>query len=474
MSAAPKKILIVEDALSVGLAYQAWLTKVSLGSVHVTTGNEALELLETGEFKVVLLDLQLPDIGGMEIMEQVRNKQMPVTVVVVTSSGSIQTAIDVMRAGAYDYLVKPAAQERLITTTKNALEREVLQATVTEITKPYKKANLNGFVGSSLPMVAVYRMIEAVGRSTASVFITGESGTGKEVCAQAIHKSSSRQDKPFVALNCAAIPKDLIESEIFGHLKGAFTGATSSRDGAAFAANGGTLFLDEICEMDLNLQSKLLRFLQTGAVQKVGSDKVEKVDVRILCATNRDPLIEVEEGRFREDLYYRLHVVPIHLPPLRERDEDVVEIAEALLTQITGEEGKDFTGFSDAARTAMMQHSWPGNVRELQNVVRNAVILHDGDTVDASMLTITGATARAKPGGGAERTIAKRADAAGSPELLVNLGRSYDEIEREIVEATIAHCQGSIPKAAEMLRLSPSTIYRKRDSWAATAPQEDA
>jgi DNA-binding NtrC family response regulator len=466
MTAAAKKILIVEDALSVGLAYQAWLNKAGLESVHVTTGNDALEHLDSGDYKVVLLDLQLPDIGGMDIMEHVRSHNLPVTVVVVTSSGSIQTAIDVMRAGAYDYLVKPAAQERLLTTTKNALEREVLQATVTEITKPYKKANLNGFVGSSLPMVAVYRMIEAVGRSTASVFITGESGTGKEVCAQAIHKSSSRQNKPFVALNCAAIPKDLIESEIFGHLKGAFTGATTSRDGAAFAANGGTLFLDEICEMDLNLQSKLLRFLQTGAVQKVGSDKVEKVDVRILCATNRDPLTEVEEGRFREDLYYRLHVVPIHLPPLRERDEDVVEIAEALLVQIAGEEGKEFGGYADEAKAALLQHSWPGNVRELQNVVRNAVILNDGETVDADMLTITGTPNRATTG--SARPVAKPAD--GSPELLVNLGRSYDEIEREIVEATIAHCKGSIPKAAEMLQLSPSTIYRKRDNWAA-APE---
>ena len=479
MSASAKKVLIVEDALSVGLAYQAWLNKENFDSTHVTTGQEALDLLGTGEFKVVLLDLQLPDIGGMEIMDHIQSQRLPVTVVVVTSSGSIQTAIDVMRAGAYDYLVKPAAQERLLTTTKNAFEREVLQETVTEITRPYKKANLNGFVGSSLPMVAVYRMIEAVGRSTASVFITGESGTGKEVCAQSIHKSSARQNKPFVALNCAAIPKDLIESEIFGHLKGAFTGATTSRDGAAFAANGGTLFLDEICEMDLNLQSKLLRFLQTGAVQKVGSDKVEKVDVRILCATNRDPLTEVEEGRFREDLYYRLHVVPIHLPPLRERDEDVVEIAEVLLGQISEEEGRAFTGFSDSAKQALLNHTWPGNVRELQNVVRNAVILNEGTLVEAEMLTIMGtptrtaataaAAAAARPTTPSMAGTSGGGGGGGGPELLVNLGRSYDEIEREIVEATIDHCQGSIPKAAEMLQLSPSTIYRKRDSWAAAA-----
>ena len=468
MAASTKKILIVEDALSVGLAYQAWLQKAGVESVHVTTGKEALEALEQGDFKVVLLDLQLPDMNGMDIMHTIKNQGMPVTVVVVTSTGSLQTAIDIMRAGAYDYLVKPAAQERLVTTAKNALEREVLQETVTEIRKPYKKANLNGFVGSSLAMVAVYRMIEAVGRSTASVFITGESGTGKEVCAQAIHRSSSRSDKPFVALNCAAIPKDLIESEIFGHLKGAFTGATTNRDGAALSANGGTLFLDEICEMNLDLQSKLLRFLQTGAVQKVGSDKIEKVDVRILCATNRDPAKEVEEGRFREDLYYRLHVVPIHLPPLRERDEDIVEIAEFLLLQIAEEEGKEFVAFSDDAKVALLAHGWPGNVRELQNVVRNAVILNEGTEIEASMLSLSaipvpsmGTTA---PSSAPKATVAAGAN-VGGPGITVNLDRSFDEIERDIVEAAIDHCQGSIPKAAEMLQLSPSTIYRKRDAW---------
>ena len=461
MMASNQKILIVEDALSVGLAYQAWLNKAGIESTHVTTGKEALEQLNSQEYKVILLDLQLPDMDGVDIMRAVSDQGLPITVVVVTSTASLQTAIEVLRAGAYDYLVKPTSQERLVTTTKNALEREVLQETVTEIRKPYKKANLNGFVGSSLTMVAVYRMIEAVGRSTASVFITGESGTGKEVCAQAIHRSSTRSGRPFVALNCAAIPKDLIESEIFGHLKGAFTGATTNRDGAAWSANGGTLFLDEICEMDLNLQSKLLRFLQTGAVQKVGSDKVEKVDVRILCATNRNPLTEVEEGRFREDLYYRLHVVPIHLPPLRERDEDVVEIAEYLLLQVAEEEGKEFVAFSEEAKAALVGHSWPGNVRELQNMVRNAVILNDGTEIEASMLSIsavpTQSTTAAKP--------IPVASTGKGPGVTVDLDRPFDAIERDIVDAAIEHCKGSIPKAAEMLQLSPSTIYRKREAW---------
>ena len=461
MTGADKKILIVEDALSVALTYQSWLHKDGLEAVHVETGKEAVDELTKGSYQVVLLDLQLPDISGMDVMEAIRKQQIPVTVVVVTSSGSIKTAVDVMRAGAYDYVVKPAAQERLITTTRNALEHEALQTVVKEIAKPYKNANLGGFIGSSLPMIAVYRMIEAVGRSSASVFITGESGTGKEVCAQAIHNSSSRSQKPFVALNCAAIPNDLIESEIFGHLKGAFTGATSTREGAASAANGGTLFLDEICDMDLNLQSKLLRFLQTDYVQKVGSDKLEKVDVRILCATNRHPQTEVEQGSFREDLFYRLHVVPIHLPPLRDRDDDVVEIADVLLAQIAAEEGKTFKTYTDDARSRLMQHSWPGNVRELQNVVRNAVILNDGEVIEADMLSIDSAGPREQ----LEVKSEPSTTSGDQPVLQVELGRPYEDIEREVVEATIAHCKGSIPRAAEILKLSPSTIYRKRESW---------
>ncbi len=461
MSAIGKKILIVEDAISVGLSYQSWLRKDGLEAVHVTTGTQALEHLVKGEYQVVLLDLQLPDISGMDVMEAIRKQKIPVTVVVVTSTGSINTAVDVMRAGAYDYVVKPAAQERLITTTRNAIEHQVLHTVVTEIAKPYQKSNLNGFIGSSLPMIAVYRMIEAVGRSSANVFITGESGTGKEVCAQAIHKSSARNQKPFVALNCAAIPKDLMESEIFGHLKGAFTGATSNREGAVSAANGGTLFLDEICEMDMNLQSKLLRFLQTEQIQKVGSDKLEKVDVRILCATNRHPQTEVEEGRFREDLFYRLHVVPIQLPPLRDRDEDVVEIATALLTQISEEEGKAFKAYSDEAKVSLSQHGWPGNVRELQNVVRNAVILNDGEIIEAEMLSIGGAGVSGRP-----KPRSESSTVTGDQRVLeVELGRAYSDIEREVVEATIAHCKGSIPRAAEVLKMSPSTIYRKRESW---------
>jgi two-component system repressor protein LuxO len=235
-------------------------------------------------------------------------------------------------------------------------------------------------------MQAVYRTIEGAARSRASVFITGESGTGKELAAEAIHKASPRANKPLVALNCGAIPRDLLESEIFGHVKGAFTGATENRIGAARQADGGTLFLDEIGEMPLEMQVKLLRFVQTGSFQPVGASRPEKVDVRFVCATNRDPLAEVEAGRFREDLYYRLYVVPIELPPLRERGDDVLLIARHFLRQMAKEEDRAFRGFTPETEAAIRRYPWPGNVRQLRNVIANIVVLHDAEWVEARML----------------------------------------------------------------------------------------
>jgi DNA-binding NtrC family response regulator len=309
-------------------------------------------------------------------------------------------------------------------------------------------------------MIAVYRMIDSIAQSKASVFITGESGTGKEVCAQSIHDASPRKSSAFVPLNVAAIPKDLIESEIFGHKAGAFTGATSDRTGAAITADGGTLFLDEICEMDLNLQSKLLRFLQTGIVQKVGSDKQTRVDVRILCATNRDPMVEVAEGRFREDLYYRLHVLPLQLPALREREGDAVEIAKVFLSEMSEEEGKSFVGFTEEAENALLTYSWPGNIRELQNTIRKVVILNDAEYVTHDMLGIDTSSLPRNLGNNANADFGEN----GIP-LSVNLNQDFAEIERHVIEAAIQHCNNSIPKASEMLKLSPSTIYRKKEGW---------
>lgn len=467
-----KRVLLVEDTVSIAALYCAQLQGAGLNVDHVETGEAAIEALETGRYDVMLLDLQLPDMNGFDVMRDVRQRDASMTVIVVTGQGSVATAVEAMRNGAYDFVVKPVSEERLITTARNALERSSLRETVRSLNGGVSGGQF-GFVGQSLAMRAVYRMIESVARSRATVFITGESGTGKEVCAEAIHRSGPRRDKKFIAINCAAIPKDLMESEIFGHVKGAFTGAVSDRVGAAFQADGGTLFLDEICEMDIGLQSKLLRFLQTGRVQRVGEDRLADVDVRVICATNRNPSEEVAKGRFREDLFYRLHVLPLHLPPLRDREGDVLDIALFLLHKYAGEEGKQFEAFSVEAQEFLLSHQWPGNVRELQNAVRSAVVLNDGQVIGRSMLggpDSDGAIAPPKVGLGA--TIGQKEQGpVGSSEdlkaerITVSLGQTLADAERCIIEATIEACSGSLPKAAKILDVSPSTLYRKRESW---------
>lgn len=328
-------------------------------------------------------------------------------------------------------------------------------------TAPLAKQPGGLFLGSSDAMQEVYGKIRAVAGSMATVFITGESGTGKELCAQAIHDGSARASGPFIALNCGAIPPDLLESEVFGHMKGSFTGAISDKPGAAAAADGGTLFLDEICEMDVGLQTKLLRFLQTSMVQPVGATRPRKVNVRIICATNRDPMEAMRSGRFREDLYYRLYVVPIHMPPLRDRGEDVIEIAEAALARFSVEENRSFDGLSGEVKALFRRLPWPGNVRQLLNVVRNVVVLNPGGMVRPGMLP-PGLVDEAE-GGPAAVTVA----VAGGPRADELVGRTLAEAERMVVEATLARVGRSVPKAARMLDVSPSTLYRKLDGWGA-------
>jgi two-component system repressor protein LuxO len=305
------------------------------------------------------------------------------------------------------------------------------------------------------------------------VFITGESGTGKELCAEAIHKESERKNNAFVAINCAAIPRDLMESEIFGHVKGAFTGAHLTRQGAASSANGGTLFLDEICDMDTDLQTKFLRFIQTGSYQPVGSSELKKADIRFICATNKDPLKEVAAGRFREDLYYRLHVIPITLPSLRKRDADVMMIARKFLIEYSEEEGKHFKDFMPETESVFLAYNWPGNVRQLQNVMRNIVVLNDGESVMPEMLppplntfhpqiTHSNEGAPMKPSSFTTSSTQKYQTIL--PNSVDNI-RPLADIEREIIERSIDLCNGNIPKAAIHLGISASTIYRKKQNW---------
>jgi two-component system, repressor protein LuxO len=466
MAAPTSAVLLVEDTPTLSRVYAEYLRKDGYAVAPVETGAEALRHIADGAPRIVLLDLQLPDMHGMEVLKKVAEQALPCAVIVITAHGSVNVAVEAMRYGAYDFLVKPFTSERLLVTVRNAMERLRLAQIVDTFETDIARRRYHGFVGSSLTMQSVYRIVDNAASSKATVFITGESGTGKEVCAEAIHRQSPRRDKPFIAINCGAIPKDLMESEIFGHTKGAFTGAVSERAGAAARADGGTLFLDEICELEANLQTKLLRFLQTGSFTPVGGSRLEKVDIRILCATNRDPLKEVEDGRFREDLYYRLHVIPIHLPALREREDDVLEIARHYLSTYAAEEGKAFKGFSPEAESIVRFYHWPGNVRQLQNVMRNVVVLNDGDLVTPEMLP---PPLPQRPVAQPSRPVAvSPATENGHAHLPVPQAiRPLWEVEKDAIESAIDACDGNIPRAAALLEISASTIYRKRLNWQA-------
>lgn len=448
-------ILLIEDTPSLQMIYRAALMRAGYAVESCGTAADGLASFRRLKSQIVLLDLMLPDRAGLEVMRDILRDQPQTCVIVITANGSINKAVEMMRAGAHEFLVKPFDDQRLLAAIENA--RKALRHRPQSSRDVSDAQVLAPFIGRSPAMLDVYDKIRSVARSMATVFITGESGTGKELCAEAVHQTSARASGPFVALNCGAIPVDLLESEVFGHLRGSFTGAINDKIGAAAAADGGTLFLDEICEMDLNLQTKLLRFLQTSTITPVGATKPRKVNVRIICATNRNPLDEVRRGRFREDLYYRLHVVPIHLPPLRDRAEDVNEIAERLLVQMAQEEGHVFNALSPRVRELFRTLPWPGNVRQLINVLRNVVVLNEGPQVTVEMLP--------------PDLLADRPAPPPAPDLRPTLtlqdltGRTLAQIERMVIEDALARHGDSVPRAARELDVSASTIYRKRDAW---------
>ena len=492
MAPAAARVLIVEDTPTQAEVARALLRDLGHEIRIAETGASALEQGLGWQPDAILMDLELPDFSGFEAMRRLRAAGVEAAIIVVTAHGSVNHAVEAMREGAVDFIVKPFAKTRLTVTLQNALEKRALATELRAVKAQLSRDRFFGFIGASPAMQAVYRTIESVAASKANVFITGESGSGKELAADAVHRASPRRARPFIALNCGAIPRDLLESEIFGHVKGAFTGATETRPGAARLADGGTLFLDEIGDMPLDMQVKLLRFVQTGTFQPVGASKAEKVDVRIVSATNRDPWAEVEAGRFREDLYYRLYVVPLELPPLRDRGDDVLLIARQFLVSFAREEGKRFRGFTREAERALADYSWPGNVRQLQNAIRNIVVLHDGERVERAMLppmllrssrapTVSTAApptvAEAPPvmpepapsPAVAEPTPPQPAPSSEppadepprAPEAFLPLA----EMEKRHILAALDVTGQDVPRAATMLGVNPSTIYRKLQSW---------
>ncbi|HVT56086.1 MAG TPA: sigma-54 dependent transcriptional regulator, partial [Xanthobacteraceae bacterium] len=382
-SAEPIRVLIIDDDPAVRRLCAAALVAQQNSQICV---REALSVAEgvalaRGErFAAAVVSLD-EAVEISECIASVREAGLTGPIIATSRKGSVAVAVEAVRAGAADFLVKPFQPAELARRVTGAIRINAHEPADAQ-------EDFEGFIGASNAMQAVYEQIRRIAPSKAPVFITGESGTGKEVAAEAIHARSDRMGGPFIALNCSAIPKELMESEIFGHVKGAFTGAHEDRAGAAELAHGGTLFLDEICEMDLALQAKLLRFVQTGAVRRVGDTKLRNVNVRFVCATNRKPAQEVEIGNFREDLFYRLHVLPLHLPPLRERAGDIVRLARAFLSRYAEEEGRALKGFARGAQARIEEFSWPGNVRQLQNVIRRVVVLHDGTEVAAEMLSL--------------------------------------------------------------------------------------
>jgi two-component system repressor protein LuxO len=413
------------------------------------TRSEALAAAERMPGAIMLVDLEtVGDAGRFADMARANPR-----IIATSAAGSVNVAVAAVRAGASDFLSKPIGAKALIERLEAAVAGWREPAPAAPATLPASgPAGLDfaGFIGRSAAMGEVYAQIRRMAPSRAPVFVTGESGTGKELCAEAIHAHAGPAGRPFIAINCSAIPKELMESEIFGHTRGAFTGATEDRAGAAELADGGTLFLDEIAEMDLALQAKLLRFVQTGAIRRVGGSDLRQVNVRLVSATNRDPLAEVEAGRFRADLFYRLHVLPIHLAPLRERRDDILPLAEAFLVRYAAEEGRTFQGFDDGAVGCLLDHDWAGNVRQLENAIRQVVVLHDGGTVTAGMLPT------------AIRQPASLAHSVPGTPLAV---APFRDQERRIIETALTAFGGSISRAAAALEISPSTIYRKRQEW---------
>lgn len=442
--------------------------------VLYTDAETCLEDLTSKPTQVLIVDLET--IGGDEQLENYAVRCPSAVIIAISARGSVSRAVNAMRGGAHDFLTKPFSLDALATKINAQIHMVKMPkaapqpAAALPSPPPVAKDETTGFdkfVGTSVPMTMVYDQIRRMAPSSAPVFITGESGTGKELCASAIHKLSARKGGKFVAINCAAIPRDMIESEIFGHVRGAFTGAIDNRTGAAELADGGTLFLDEVGEMDLLLQSKLLRFLQTGTFQRLGDTETRKVDARIICATNRNPLAEVAAGRFREDLYYRLHVLPIQLPPLRERREDILPLAAKFMDAFSGEEGRGFKGFDADAEARLLSYHWPGNVRQLENTIRQIVVMNDSAAISLAMLphVIKDPTAKRLT---APDTSRERQRSLAAPRPFGTIEPLWAQ-EKRIIEDALDAFDGNIAMAAAALEISPSTIYRKRQSWPSRA-----
>jgi len=475
-------ILVVDDDPVQRRLLDAMLKRFGYEVIVAEDGKAAVALFggpDGQRIDAIVLDLQMPGLDGMGVLANLRERGIETPIIVQTANGSIETVVAAMRAGAADFVVKPVGAERLQVSLKNALKLGALEHELRYI--KHRASNTLGFrdlATKSPDMGRVVRLAERAAKSNIPVLIEGESGVGKEVLARAIQGSSDRRGKPFVTVNCGAIPHNLVESILFGHEKGAFTGATERHLGKFVEANGGTLFLDEVGELPLDAQVKLLRAIQEGEVDPVGGKKSVRVDIRLISATNKSLLDQVKRGEFREDLYYRLNVFPITLPPLRQRREDIADLARGFLARFAAEEGRKLSGITREAVALISSYDWPGNVRQLENAVFRAVVLADGDELDVSEFPqiaaqMEGYEVSIPP---APAPIA-RGEAQGEPppriiqmpvrdpnalELVAGSDmRKLDELEREIITFALAHYRGHMSEVSRKLGIGRSTLYRK-------------
>ena len=440
------QILLIDDDDSLRRVMEFSLTEAGYAVSAAASGEDGLRLLEKGPFDAVITDITMPGMSGMEVLKRIHQKDTYIPVIIITAYGTIESAVEAMKEGAFDYITKPFNRDELRLTLERALRMRRLERENIELRAEVKnRYSFEGIIGTSEKIKDVLDLAARVAASDASILITGESGTGKELLAKGIHFNSSRANGPFVAINCAAIPEALIESELFGHMKGAFTGAVRDKEGKFELADGGTLFLDEIGELRIDLQAKILRALQEREVDRVGGSKPVSVDARVLAATNKDIERAVKEGAFREDLYYRLSVITLHMPPLRERRDDVPLLAEYFLRKFN--KSADVK-LEPAALASLASYGWPGNVRELENVMERASVLRRGETVTPADLPVK---------------ILKK-EIPGIDDIILNLpdeGLSLEELEKGLIIKALEKHKGNQTRAAEYLRITrPTLIYR--------------
>ncbi|MCR4373980.1 MAG: sigma-54 dependent transcriptional regulator [Acidobacteria bacterium] len=459
----PLRVLIVED----DPAQRTGLTQLVAGwgftATNAPDGEAALAQVAQAHPDVILSDMVMPRMGGLDLLRALRQQDHDITVLILTAQGTVGTAVEAIRLGAYDYVAKPVDPQRLRILLDQVAERHARQQEVTVLRRQLRDQGRFGtMIGASVIMRQIYQLVEQAAPTGASVLITGESGTGKELVAQTLHQLSPRAGRPFVPINCAAIPEALLESELFGHEKGAFTGAITRRQGSFELADHGTLFLDEISEMTPATQAKLLRVLQERVVRPVGGDRDRPIDIRVIAATNIDPLEAVHQGRLREDLYYRLNVFAIQLPPLRDRLDDLPLLAQAFVTEFARDLKKTVVGLSGEAMAALRAHRWPGNVRELRNVMERATIVARGSEITPADLVGFGAALGGRP---APVQAPPETEAPG----VLHAGMTVDDAERQLIQITLAHTGGNKTKAAGLLGISLKTLHNKLARDAAQA-----